>query len=444
MALALWTREGGGERCLGRVLAPGWPEWVGSDGERLGWVVRDRLFLHQPGDERCWLVQLPDAVEGVSPSPTGWVCALGQGFVTVDPARAEVVAALLDDESDPVGTRAGRDAGVFLEAPLHRALQLVDGVELALPEGASRSRWLTPWGSGAGVNWVDGDTVYRLPAGGRVAALGRLRGTSEVIGGPGGACVVRGRTASLLVAPRGFGVEGPLLEAARISETGESAVASDAAGALEVRLADGKVLGRWAGRLEPVGFLHGEALVHDRATGEVRKAGGGRVGEGFCGAQPAMSGDALAGPGGRQWRIGDETPGVEGLVDGLLAAAPGFFVHADDAVALYVDGHEHVRIAVEEVSAIACGVEPATGQRWVKVVGAAGAVFFDGDGKPRGAPAGGAAARRRASRVKVAPPGEDSQVVLGPTAWPVPADHAIATGPGAWAWSDDGALYALE
>lgn len=444
MALALWTRERGGERCLGRVLAPGWPEWLGSDGERLGWAVRDRLFLHRPGDERCWLVQLPDAVEGVSPSPTGWVCALGQGFVTVDPSRAEVVAALLDDESDPVGTRAGRDVGVFMEAPLHRALRLVDGTELALPEGASRSRWLTPWGTGAGVTWVDGETVYRLPAGVRVAAVGRLRGTSEVIAGPAGACVVRGRTASLLLAARGFGVDGPLLDAARISEAGESAVASDAAGALEVRLADGKVLGRWAGRLDPVGFLHGEALVHDRATGEVRKAAGGRVGEGFCGAQPAVSGDALAGPGGRQWRVGDETPGAEGLVDGLLAAAPGLLVHADDAVTLYVDGRAHARIAVEEVSAVACGVETTTGQRWVKVVGAAGPAFFDGDGAPRGAPVVGAPARRRASRAKVAPPGEDSQVALGERAWPVPADHAVATGAGVWAWSDDGALYALE
>lgn len=444
MALALWTRERAGERCLGRVLAPGWPEWVGSDGARIGWVVRDRLFLHLPGDERCWLVQLPDAVEGVSPSPTGWVCALGQGFVTVDPTRAEVVAALLDDESDPVGTRAGRDVGVFLEAPLHRALQLVDGAELALPEGASRSRWLTPWAAGAGVTWVDGETVYRLPAAGRVAAVGRLRGTTEVVAGPGGACVVRGRTASLLVAARGFGVDGPQVEAARVGETGESAVASDTAGALELRLADGKVLGRWAGRLDPVGFLQGEAVVHDRATGELRKAAGGAVVEGFCGAQPALSGDALVGPGGHQWRVGDEAPGAGGLVDGLLAGGPGLFVHADDVVTVYVDGRERARIAVDEVSAVACGVEADTGERWVKVVGAAGASFFDVDGKARGAPASAAAPRRRASRVKVAPPGEDSRVALGQREWPVPADHAVATPAGAWAWSDDGALYALE
>ncbi len=444
MALALWTRERGEVRPLGRVLAPGWPEWVGTDGVRVGWVVRDRLFLHVPGEDRCWMVALPDAVEGVQPSPSGWVCALGQGFVTVDPERAEVAAALLDDESDPVGTRAGRDVGVFLEAPAHRALRMADGSELELPEGGSRSRWLTPWASGLGVTWVDGETVYRLAAGGKVAAVGRVRGTSEVVTGPGGASVIRGRAGSLLVGARGFGVDGPLVDAARIADSGESAVASDAAGAVELRLADGQVLGRWPGRLDPVGFLGGEALVHDRATGTVRTVSGRRVGEGFCGAQPASSGDVLVGPGGRQWRLGDEAPGAGGVVDGLLAAGPGFFVHADDVVTLYVAGREHARLDVEEVAALACGVEVGTRQRWVKVVGADGPAFFDGDGRPRAAPVGATVGRRRASRVKVAPPGEDSAVALGGRAWPVPADHAAATAAGAWAWTDDGALYALE
>ena len=148
MALALWTRERGEVRPLGRVLAPGWPEWVGTDGVRVGWVVRDRLFLHVPGEDRCWMVALPDAVEGVQPSPSGWVCALGQGFVTVDPERAEVAAALLDDESDPVGTRAGRDVGVFLEAPAHRALRM------------------------AGCARVGAVTTARVVAGGRGARIG--------------------------------------------------------------------------------------------------------------------------------------------------------------------------------------------------------------------------------------------------------------------------------
>ncbi len=441
MRRALWTRSGGEERLLGSLLAAGWPSFVGTDGVRIGWVVRDRLFLEDRERDRVWLVELPDAAEGVWPDPAGWVVALGQGFVTVDPVRAEVAAAVLDDESDPVETRVGRDVGVYVEAPSHRALQLRDGQPLILPEGAARSRWLVPWGTETGVIWVDAETVYRMSGVGRIAAVGRARGTLEACAGPRGAAVIRGRSGSLLLAPRGFGVEGPKMEAVRFSGDGERVLATDEAGALEVRLSNGEVVARWTGPYDPVGYLDGDRVVHDRGTGALRSLGGGELGSGFCGARPAQLGQVLAGPGGRVWTFGDETAGFGGLVDGLVAVGEGgVVVHADDSVRILVHGREHARIAVDDV----VGVTMREGK--VRVETAGGAAVYDLDGRPCAEPAPLRARRttQRGAKVAVAGGDEESEVCWGSTTWPVPADHAVPVGPGVWAWSDDGALYALR
>lgn len=447
-ARTVWCRSGGGERRLGRLLAAGWPVYIGTDGVRLGWVVRDRLFLQD--QDRVWMVELPDAAEGVWPDPAGWVVALGQGFVTVDPVRAEIASVVLDDDSDPVGTRVGRDVGVYVEAPSHRAVRLSDGQELVLPDGASRSRWLAPWGTGVGVVWVDMETAYRLSPqacppgedrGVRIVALGRVKGALEVCAGPHGAAVIRGRTGSLLVAPRGLGVAGPVLEAVRFSDDGERVLATDDAGALELTLADGKVLNRWPGRFDPVGFLGGAGVLHDHATGAVRTLGGVELAAGFCGAQPVLGAQTLVGPGGMQWTLGDDLPTLGGLVDGLVAVGEGVVAHADEGVRIFVEGRERARIAVDEVVGLSC-----VGGR-VRVETTAGVTVYDVDGNRivGGTPAHSKLAGvRRKSKVTVAAPEEESEVRIGLRSWPVPADHAVPVGEGVWAWTDDGALYALE
>src|SRR5690606_8665145 len=68
---------------LPRLLAPGVPDWIGADGVRVGWALRDRLFL-RAGDH-VDVVELPDEVEEVAASPRRWTVALGNGFVRVDP-----------------------------------------------------------------------------------------------------------------------------------------------------------------------------------------------------------------------------------------------------------------------------------------------------------------------------------------------------------------------
>ena len=456
----LWLGPTHRGRSLGSLLAAGWPEWVGTDGHTLGWVVRDRLFLYCPGGAaRCWMVELPDIAEGVCASPSGWVVALGQGFVVVDPDRAEIVAAVLDDDSDPVGTRAGREVGVLLEAPSSRALRLSDGAALALPDGANRSRWLTPFASGEGVIWVDGDVVYRLHgspgAAPRIAAVGRLRGVLEVCAGPEGAAVIRGRSGSLLLAPRGFGVDGPKLDAVRFSSDGARVLATDEDGAVELSLRDGTAIRRWAGRFDPLGWIDDVPWVHDRRAGVLRALSAPEHSAseyvGFCGAKPVLTSEGLLlGPGGARWTLGSCEPAARGFVDGVIAVGKvggiDTIVYIDDSVQLLVDGKPPVRLEVDEP----VGAAVVDGRVWIDTT--AGAVAFGADGvalhgiteppllfeaddTPEDAPD---------DAVQLGEPGEDSFVGLDDgRAWPVPADDARCVGAAVWAWTDDGALYVL-
>lgn len=431
-----------GDRTLGRLLAAGWPAWVGTDGQRIGWAVRDRLFLCSVcAPEVVRMVVLPDVIEGAVASPDRWVVALGQGFVTVDPVRAEACGALLDDEADPVGTRAGCDVGVFLEPGGHRALRLSDGQPVAMPDGGGHSRWLSPWAFGEGVAWVDLDTVYRLSSG-HIRAIGRSRGTVELCVGPGGALVARGGSASLLAAPRGFGVEGPKVEAVRFSLDGERALVTDAEGASEILLRSGELVQRWAGRLDPVGFVGAEPWVHDRSTGCLRALRSGVVWPGFGGARPERTGEVLVGPGGRRWKLGEDGRDL-GLVDGLVSVGSiggrEVIAHVDEELRVYVEGRLEGRRDVGEAER----VRVANDRVWVW--GDGGARSYNADGELLG---GEVAVPGKLAvldeGVIVAEADEESEVRLGNRSWPVPADGAAGVRGGVWAWSDDGALYALS
>lgn len=461
-----------GGRKLGRLLAAGWPDWIGTDGQTLGWVVRDRLFLaavSEP-DGAVRMVELPDEAEGVSPGRSGaaWVVALGQGFVAIDPSSAEIVRVILDDESDPVGTRPGLDVGVYVEVPRHRATCLVDGADEAVPDGATRSRWLMPWGAGRGVAWVDGDVVYRMafagkngapPSAHRIVAVGRCRGTKEVCAGPHGALVVRGRSDSLLVAPGAFGVDGPPIDAVRFLD-GHKALATDPDRAFEISLTDGKIGTVWPGHFDPVGFTLDAAggrpnpWVHDRDTGEIRSLEAGIRLSGFCGARPGRAliagSEQLAGPGGRVWRVPtrSELPGAPitnedlGLVDGMVAIgaadAGRIVAHVDETIRIFEGAHVRANFGsgqdVEDVAIVECTVQlqQADGPRG-----------YDVDGNSVSArpyPA----APRPARGVRVSEPEDESVVEAGRSRWSVPADGAMAVPGGCWAWSDEGALYSLE
>ena len=427
---------------LPRLLAPGVPDWLGADGVRVGWTLRDRLFLHD-GDG-VEVVELPDLAEAVAATPRRWTVALASGFVRVDPAAARVEELLLDDEAEPVATHPGEDLGLFLEVPEHRLLRLSDGRTLPLPDGALRSRWVRPWATGIGACWVDLDVILRM--GTRVSVLGRASGTEGIACGPAGAVLVRGATDTWVAPPGGLAVRvGRPLDAdtARFSPEGGSALVASAEGVVWVELATGAIRKFWEGNLAPVGFAPGPVLWDlDRGTlvGE-----SGVILDGFAGAFPAASGAVLAGPGGAVWDLTGGARAQGDVHEGVCATDGAVVVQVDDRVVRVLDGatFEHGLCGDDDV------VDAARLEGDTLVVttldGEIGRFSLTGERRGRTFQRGQARPARpvRAEGVTLAGEDEESVVRVGDTAWPVPANGAARVGDAVWAWTTEGALFAL-
>lgn len=428
---------------LPRLLAPGAPDWIGADGTRVGWALRDRLFLLR--DDHVAVVELPDLVEEIAPGPTRWTVALGAGFVRIDPVMARVEELLLDDEAAPVATRAGEALGLFVEVPEHRLLHLVDGRPLPLPDGAIRSRFVRPWQTGVGACWVDLDVILRMGA--RVSVVGRAQRTEGLAVGPEGALLVRGASDTWVAAPKGLAVRvGRLLDAdsARFSPDGASVLAAAADGVVWVDLATGEVRKSWPGSLAPVGFAP-DPVLWDLDRGALTDATGAVRLDGFAGAAPAAAGSVLAGPGGAVWDLNTGARGRADLRDGVCATDGTVTVHVDDTHAHVLGGASfpHGLCADDDV------VDHAALDGDTLVVATLDGEVgrFALDGAPRGR-------TRRKSPPRPAraapPPGvilpdedEESYVRVADARFPVPADGAARAGDAVWAWTDEGALFAL-
>lgn len=415
---------------LPRLCAPGRPDWIGADGETIGWIVRDRLFLLRDG--AVDMVDLPEEAEDAcasppSPGETGgrWTVAFGNGFVHVDIAAADVVAAIVDDERDPVSARPGRDVGLFVEVPEHRLLRLSDGLALPLPDAAVRARWIRPWETGIGACWIDFDTLYRL--GGRISALGRAPGAEGIRCGPEGAVLVTLTDDTVVAAPRGLAVRvGQRLDAdsARFSPDGNEVLAASEDGVVHVDLRDGTVIASWEGNFGPVGFAGGPVLWDlDRGTlvrGDVDVLGG------VTGATPSCVGARLAGPGGAAWDLATGERVADGLVGGACATDGACVVHVDDTTVRVVGGpsFEHHLLSGEDDAVERARIDGDT--LVIETLDGEVGLYALSDGTPRG--------RRRASRREEAPRPELS----------VPADGTtVAPGGETWAWTDEGMLVIL-
>ncbi len=312
-----------------RLLAPGLPDWIGSDGERLGWILRDRLFLLD-GDG-VEVVELPEYAEDCVATPMGWIVSLHNGFVRVDPRSCQLAAALVDDEADPVATRPGVDAALFVEVPEHRLLRLADGLPLPLPDAALRARWIRPWATGLGACWVDFDTLYRM--GDRISALGKSPGTAAIACGPGGAVMTTIAADTVVAAPRGLTARlGKRLDVdgARFDGDGGHALALSPSGVALVDLHGARIVREWDGAYVPVGFLGDRPILWDEDSGAVVDGDGGTICDGFAGSAPSMARDRLAGPGGAAWRLSDGARVAEGLGGGACATDGERVIHVDD------------------------------------------------------------------------------------------------------------------
>ena len=426
---------------LPRLVAPGVPDWIGTDGERVGWLVRDRLFLHDGDSVR--VVELPDEADGAVATPTRWTIALGSGFVRICPREARVEELLVDDEAVPVATRPGRDVGLFVEVPEHRLLRLTDGLPLPLPTGALHARHVQPWATGAGALWVDDELLYR--SGGRVSAIGRAPGAEALTAGPDGAALVRLAGRALVAAPGRLAVPVDLpveCESARFTPDGREVLVAVEDGAVRLDCTTGDVLQRWSGALSPVGFGPGP-LLWDLDSGVVR--GESVVLAGFRGASPALAGTLLAGPGGDAWRLDSGAPlGLD--LQGVCATDGTRVVSADDEEVRLFDGRvTRFRHALCDGDDLLDGAVLEGDTVTLRTLDGELAQFHL-DGTP-------ISRVRRPRRTLVARPGpegwtlpaEDGESVLlvGERRYPLPVDGGADTGR-RWAWSRDGALYELE
>jgi hypothetical protein len=446
---------------LPRLLAPGIPDWIGTDGSRVGWIVRDRLFLLDGGSAR--VVELPDHAEDAVAGPDGWHVALGNGVVRIDATAGNIAALLVDDEADPVAARPGADVMLFVEVPEHRLLRMRDGKALPLPDAALRARHIRPWSSGLGACWVDFDTLYRL--GERISALGRAPGAEAIACGPQGAVMVALKADTVLAAPRGLAVRLGRrvdVDSARFAPDGLLALAADEHGVVLVDLRTGTVERTWSGSLAPVGFAPDPVLL-DVETGRLLDAAGRTLLEGFAGSTPGRSGDLLAGPGGALWRLGESAVRVRAdLADGACATDGTVVVYADARSVRVFEGaaersSEHgldtaddpiadvrldagtieVRTLDGEVARLALADLSVQGRaRPKRVTGAAE------PSAARSSPGATVARDHRAGSDGVRLPAPDgaSVVRVGDVELPIPADAAASIGARAWLWTEDGML----
>lgn len=421
-----------------RLLAPGVPEWIGTDGTRLGWLVRDRLFLLE-GD-RVRIVELPDVAEDACPSPTHWTIAHPRGFTLVDPVAGEVVSGVFEDERDPVATRPGADVGLVVAVPEHQLVRLVDGLPIPLPDGAIRARWIRPWARGPGACWVDLDVLYRL--GPKIAALGRAPSPEAIAVGPEGATVVTLPHGTVVAAPRSIAVdieERFQAEGARFSPDGKQALAASEDGLVLVDLLDGRVLRRWTGDLAPVGFAP-DPIRLDGRTGQVLGTDDRVLASGFCGTAPAAADGRIAGPACSVWTVRGEVLRTDLPVG--IAAMFGEHVAVADAQHIYLlDGASFPHglcTDADDVRAVRLGadrVEIAT------LDGEYGAWQLDGtlierkrdpDALDEDPPL--------PTGVALPDPDDESYIEDGSRRLPLPADGALRDGDLLLVWTDEGML----
>lgn len=425
MELALGPGEGA------RLLAVGEPDWLGADGVRLGFVMRDRLFLVEGG--RARVVELPAEAHDVAVTPERWVVAHPDGFSVVDPAAAEVVALAFDDDAEPLATWPGRDVVVFGGHPRSHAARLSDAFVLPLPDGARRSRWLRPFATGEGLVWVDGGRVYRLARRGEaVGAVGAVEGLAV---GPEGALLVASADESWVAAagrglvevPEPLGAEG-----ARF--VGGEVWAPTPDGMVAVELRTGRVTRRWDGELTPAGAgwwrdrraVRGdEGVVLDRLGGPVVASGGGWI----------------AGPGGATWARGRVV--LDDLPDGVAGTDGAQVVVADATTLRRLGGASSAHtlcVGDDDIAAVEVDGDLV---RLLTVDGELG--VYGPDGALR--------ERRRVKRRRSGPearwpdgvvPDDDAgTVVVDGVPFPIPADGAVRDGASVWVYSDDGLLVQL-
>ncbi len=425
-----------------RLLAPGQPDWIGADGERVAWVIRDVFFLLDGGE--VVVVPVGDLVDDVVGAAGRWTLASGDAAVRV--VALQATSALVVDEIDPLEVRPGVDCVLAVGVPSHVLSRLESDEPIPIPDAATRAKFAAPFATGVGLVWVDLEVIYRLAESGIPNALGRVPGAEALAVGPGGAALVQLADDTVLVPTRALAARlGDKLHVAtaRFSPDGEEALVADDEGVALVSLRLGKVSRRWDGALTPVGFAPGPVLL-DRDTGRLVDGEGGVLLDGFAGAVPACAGDLLVGPGAAGWDLSTGARrdiGPVGVVAGSVLATDGQRVAMVDDQSVRIDAtaFEHRLCGDDDfVDRVVLAGDQVTIQT---VDGQAAAYGLDGtehwrrhDERALEEPT------HRVAGVTAGDPTEPSEFLVGQVRYPLPADGFARRGDRIFAWCTEGML----
>lgn len=424
-----------------RLLAPGEPDWIGTDGERVGWVMADVLFVLDA--EGVTAVPLGDLPDDVAAAGGRWSAAIADGVVRVEGQAA--VGAVLIDEYDPVHVLPGVDCALAVAAPSHELLRTRDGARVPIPDAATRAKFAAPFQVGVGLCWIDLEVLYRLGEGGLPNALGRAGGAEAIAVGPRGSCLVQLAGDTLVAPTRALAQKlGEKLDVAtaRFSIDGESALVADEDGVVLLDLRANKVSRRWDGALTPVGFAPAPLLL-DRDLGALVDAGGHVILDGFGAATASCKGAILAGPGGTTWRLdaGERLPGPP--YRGVTATDGDRVIVVDDE-AFTVDSALHPHGLCSGDDFVARAAFDGDEVLIQTIDGETGAFGLDGSVRWR---------RRDEAMPDTAPPvpegvvpgsdAEPSEFSVDGVRYPLPGTAFARAGGRTWAWSDEGFLVEL-
>jgi len=317
-----------------RLLAPGVPDTLLADGERLGWLARGALVLLGTDRSEARLLALADEVSATATGPERWVLVEEGALVVIDPLRGVIGRFATDLVEDLSRVLPGVDLAVLRTAGGSRGLDISDGAELDLPVGARDSRLLVPWSRGRGLVWIDDDILYRWTPERGASVGGNLPGrVVALVPGPLGSAVVTLGDGSCLVTAPGRQVvrleEEVLAPSVRFDTEGQRLIATTAHGTAVFATATGAVVRRWTGAAQPVGFAP-DPLRWDEDRGAVLGAEDEVVlsGFGLCGVSQDLP--LLVGPGGAVWDL------TEGCASWSHPALAGGLTLVDDDRVLHL------------------------------------------------------------------------------------------------------------
>ncbi len=436
-----------------RMLSPGLPDLLFSDGAHLGWVTRDGAYALM--EEAVHLVSVPDPT-CVSISPGCWVLAqrTDSGVVVT---RFNPREPAPERWTFPVRSVVAGSSWAVLDHGVERSVVALDGeVQIPIPAGATDAH-PQPWSDRPGLVWVQEGVVYRMGEDRRIRVAGTLPSQpSQWCAGPAGAALfcqggeVWGMGPG--TAPRPM--ESLDWEGLRFAPSGERVLGATETGVEERCLRTGQLLWSRRGHVVPVGFGPDPILLEER-TGRVHDTTGTVFASGFNPCAAARVGHRLYGPGGTAW---DLEEGVQHWQHAPLHAEH-LAVLEDRVVAIAED------MRLYDLSGEPCGRLPlpldletegapihveamAAGSLLVELEDSCFALSLSGKRTPlrsRPLPTAQTSGRLRCSGPDEVPcltQLDGSERPLG--RWPIGADDAAIVDDRVWCWSEDGMLCALE